>query len=411
MKIEESFIKLLKYCEDADYKGWDPYDGLNSKFFRALPLVSKNRFFRLAWIQFFKRSAINFRKITGVEKGVNPKGVALFISGYSALYNHTDRYRTASTHLKIEALANRLIDLISPGYSGACWGYNFSWQARAFFQPEFTPTVVATTFAANALIDAYEITGNKKFLETAITAKDFVLKDLNRTYDSNGNFVFSYSPQDKTSVFNASLLGARLLSRIYSYTKDETLSSLAKSTVIYCCGFQNKDGSWAYSPLPFHHWIDNFHTGFNLECIFDYMRFTGDTSFQNNFDNGMKYYLETFFDEEGRSKYYNNSLYPIDIHAPSQLIVTLSKAKLFDENRELIDRVTGWTVTNMQSAKGYFYYQKHKSYTNRIPYMRWSQGWIFYGLSHYLANTVGAEKSYRLKEPKSMILNNDNKSV
>jgi hypothetical protein len=100
----------------------------------------------------------------------------------------------------------------------------------------------------------------------------------------------------------------------------------------------------------------------------------------------MKYYLETFFDKEGRSAYYSNSLYPIDIHAPSQLFVTLHKAGLFKQNRELADRVLNWTVNNMQSKHGYFYYQKRKYITNKIPYMRWSQAWIFYGLSYYLLN-------------------------
>jgi rhamnogalacturonyl hydrolase YesR len=243
---------------------------------------------------------------------------------------------------------------------------------------------VASTFAANALIDAYELTGNKKYLEAGISTKDFVLKDLNRTIAPNGNFVFSYSPMDKTSVFNASLLGARLLSRIYSYTQDGELSEAARKAVAYCCEHQNADGSWFYSTLPFHQWIDNFHTGFNLECIIEYGRFTGDNSFEHYVEKGMAYYLKTFFDSEGRSAYYNNSLYPIDIHAPSQLFVTLFKAGIFAENRELADRVMNWTIHHMQAPEGYFYYQKRKYLTNKIPYMRWAQAWIFYGLTYYL---------------------------
>ncbi len=109
----------------------------------------------------------------------------------------------------------------TPGYSGACWGYNFPWESKAFYQPRFTPTIVASTFASNALIDAYEITQDKNYLDEGISTRDFIQKDLNRTTLDNGNFVFSYSPYDNTSVFNASLLGARLLSRIYSYTKEE----------------------------------------------------------------------------------------------------------------------------------------------------------------------------------------------
>jgi rhamnogalacturonyl hydrolase YesR len=219
------------------------------------------------------------------------------------------------------------------------------------------------------------------------------MKDLNRTVLDNGNFVFSYSPFDNTSVFNASLLGARLLSRIYSYTKEEELIETARKAIAYCCDYQNEDGSWYYSTLPFHQWIDNFHTGFNLECIIDYRRFSGDHSFDTHIEKGMKYYLNTFFDSEGRSAYYNNSLYPIDIHAPSQLFVTLHKAGNFEENNELADRVLAWTIRNMQSPEGYFYYQKKRFITNKISYMRWSQAWIFYGLTYYILDQDRSEKS------------------
>ncbi|MGZ5192206.1 MAG: hypothetical protein ACXWCZ_14445 [Flavisolibacter sp.] len=334
---------------------------------------------------------INLRPFFKIEKGYNPKGLALFISGYSKLAEIQSFRDDAIEHVK--QLAQQVISLKNPNYSGDCWGYNFDWESRAFFQKKNTPTIVATTFVANSLIDAYEVTKDQRFLSAAISSKDFITNDLNRTYNGNKNFVFSYSPYDNTSVFNASLLGARLLSRVYHYTKEEELVHLAKKAVGYCCEHQNPDGSWYYSTLPFHQWIDNFHTGFNLECIAEYGKFTGDTSFEKNFDKGVEYYVKTFFDEEGRSRYYNNSLYPIDIHASSQLVITLEKANLLGKNRVLVDRVLKWTIEHMQSSKGYFYFQKGKYYTNKIPYMRWSQGWIFYALSYYLAHTSKRNES------------------
>ncbi|HVT84225.1 MAG TPA: hypothetical protein VHD35_03440, partial [Chitinophagaceae bacterium] len=309
--IIPAFNKLKQYCEQENFKGWDPYDGLNSKVFRGIPFLPNNKLARLAWIQFFKRSFINFRKLAGVKKELNPKGLALFIAAYCNLLK-MERSDNAEIRQKIERLSNELLHLKSEGYSGACWGYNFDWESKAFFLSKFTPTIVVTTFAANALLDAYEATGNELYFDTAISSKEFLLKDLKRTTLNNGNFAFSYSPFDQTSVFNASLLGAKLLSRIHFYTREEELFQQAKKAVEYCVNFQNEDGSWYYSTLPFHQWIDNFHTGFNLECIAEYSHFTGDTSFANAFNKGMQYYLKTFFDEEGRSKYYNNQLFPID---------------------------------------------------------------------------------------------------
>ncbi len=92
----------------------------------------------------------------------------------------------------------------------------------------------------------------KDISKVAISAADFVLKDLNRTYDKEGNFSFSYSPLDHTQVFNASLLGAKLLSRVYSYTKDPLLKEEASKAVRFACNHQQTNGAWAYGTLPFH---------------------------------------------------------------------------------------------------------------------------------------------------------------
>ena len=383
-EFRNSFLKLKSYCEEEHFLGWDPYDGLNSTFFQGLPIINNNKFFRLSWIQFFKRNPINFRKLVGIKKSYNPKGLGLFLIGYCNLYSFDpkDEYL-----VKIRSLSNKIISLQSKGYSGACWGYNFDWQARAFFQPKGTPTVVATSFIANALFKAYEITKDKKYYNVAVSSSKFVLEDLQRTYDHDGDFSLSYSPLDNTQVYNASLLGARLLAQTYSYTKEDRLYTEAKKAISYVCKAQAKNGSWSYGTLHFHQWIDNFHTGYNLECIYEYQKYTGDKDYIEQLIKGEKYYLENFFTEKGESKYYNKSLYPIDIHSPAQLIVTLSKVNKFEENIGLIEKVLKWTITNMQSSKGFFYYQLKKGMNSKIPYMRWAQAWMFYGYTYYLKET------------------------
>lgn len=379
-KINQGFLRLKDYVEKENYRGWDPYDGLNSKFFQSLPF-RKLPLARLAWIQFFKRSPVNFRTVLGVEKDFNSKGLGLFLSGYCNLYRHDPR---AEYKEKIHYLAEQVTALHSKGYSGICWGYNFDWQARAFFQPKHTPTVVATTYVAYSLLDAYDIFKNEEWLKYARSACDFVLNDLNRTYDQNGDFCFSYSPLDKTQVFNASLLGSRLLSRVFSYTKEEKLVEAATQSVSFCCRQQQESGAWGYGTLPFHQWIDNFHTGFNLECIHEYQKYTGNQSFNHYLAKGFQYYVNTFFTEQGQSKYYNDTLYPIDIHAPAQLVVTLTRMEKLEEHLPLVNRVLEWTLQNMQDERGYFYYQVKKGGSSKIPYIRWAQAWMFFSLSYYL---------------------------
>ena len=118
----------------------------------------------MVWIQGFKHSPFNFRKFLLVPKQYNAKGIGLFLLGYCNLYEFALKGKKEFGKIeellsKIHELANLLDDLKSTSYSGACWGYNFDWQSRRLFLfPANTPTVVATTFCAEALFKAYELT-------------------------------------------------------------------------------------------------------------------------------------------------------------------------------------------------------------------------------------------------------------
>lgn len=388
-----SFLKLKSYCEKEGFKGWDPYDGLNSKVFQALPLKHWD-LARLAWIQGFKRSPVNFRRLLLVPKQHNAKGVALFLNGYCRLYRiakagNTDFGTPEELLDRINELATLLLELKQEGYSGACWGYNFDWQARRLFLfPKNTPTVVATSFCVDALLEAFDITGNELYRDVAITAADFVLNDLNRT-PFNSGFLFSYSPlKGNNTVINASLLGAQLLSQIYAITGREELKATARTTIQACCEQQADDGSWVYGMLPVQSWIDSFHTGYNLMAIQSYQQNTGDQTFATHLQKGTDFYLNRFFEHDGTPKYYHNAVFPIDIHCPGQLFVTLSKLGIFQENKLLALAVENWTVRNMQHHKGYFYYQMKKGINSKIPYMRWSNAFMFNAWTHIIWNTI-----------------------
>lgn len=386
--FKDSFSNLKSYCEAQNFAGWDPYDGLNSKVFRALPFKHWD-LARLAWIQGFKRSPINFRKLLLVPKEHNAKGIGLFLTGYCNIYKaqaqsgQTTFGTQAEIFDKINYLAELLLSLQSKGYFGACWGYNFDWQNRVFFQPATTPTVVATSFCADALFNAYEITGKKELLEIAISSCNFVISDLNRSFLMNDKFIFSYSPLDNSKVYNASLLGARLLARGYHFTKNNEWKELSLAATRTIVDKQSDDGSWIYGEADVQNWIDSFHTGFNLECIFEVMRYTENTSFSDSFTKGLEFYISQFFLADGTPKYYNNRTYPIDIHCPAQLIATLSRTNHIVLHQELADKVLNWTINNMQSSRGYFYYQLKKGMSSKIPYMRWAQAWMFYAFSEY----------------------------
>jgi rhamnogalacturonyl hydrolase YesR len=336
---------------------------------------------RLIWIQAFKRSPINLRPLFLIKKEYNPKGLALFLTGYCNLYQITKK---ADYLQKVHYLAQNLIHLQSKGFSGACWGYNFPWQSRSGFLPKGFPSAVTTSFASYALMDAHDSTGNQEYLDSAMSSCQFILNDLKRTKRGKG-YLFSYTPQKPGCVYNASLLASRLLSRAHDYSKDDKLLENARASVLASITAQRADGAWPYGELPFQNWVDSFHTGYNLECISEYQKYSGDTSYSTNLENGFQYYLKKFFLDDGTPKYYDNEIYPIDIHSPAQFIVTLFRMNTLSEHKETVDKVVVWTLDKMQNKKnGSFYYQRRNGLSYRIPYMRWGQAWMFYSLSFFL---------------------------
>jgi len=380
------FYQLKSWCETEGFMGWDPFDGLNSRIFNSTPL-KYSRFFRLLWIQFFKRSPINFRKLAVVPKGFNPQALGLFLSTYSKYYKLTNDAKALDI---LHQLSEQLIKQQSKGWSGACWGYNFDWQARAFRQPAFSPTIVPTTFAVYGLLDANEILQDPKIEAIARSSALFVLNDLNKTTDPEGNFAYSYSPLDQTVVYNASLLASKLLARLSTLSDREELLANARKSVHFCVSNQQNDGSWAYGTKPYHQWIDSFHTGYNLECIQEYQKYSGDNNYNEAINKGLDYYIKTFFQQEEAPWYYSDRKYPVDINCPAQLISTLYNLGKLDDHKKTVDKTLQWTFDHLLNKNGYFYYQKRKYFTSRIPYIRWAQAWMMYALilhiDHYAEN-------------------------
>jgi len=384
-----AFQRLKDYCEEQDFKGWDPYDGLNSRLFQSTPLKNWD-LARLALIQICKRSPFNLRPILGVPKEHNAKGIGLFLNGYANLLRSAqegdDRFGTvlALTN-RVRYLADLLLTMRTPGYSGACWGYNFDWQARRlFYFPTHTPTVVATSFCASALFNASRVTGDERLAEIALSSGDFILKDLART-ECKGGFLFSYSPiPGNDTVYNAALLGAKTLSQCFEYTGNAMFKDVAREVVSAVCSGQEEDGSWVYGLLPIQSWKDSFHTGYNLEALAHYRDCCKDSSFDYYIEKGVEYYVANFFRSDGTPKYYSGGAWPIDIHCPGQLVVTLVKTGRFEEQRELCEDVLRWTFDNMQDKSGFFYYQIKPIFNSKISYMRWSNAFTFNALSYLL---------------------------
>ncbi len=208
--LEQTFDDLFEWCRTRDFAGYDPFDALNSRLFQSTPF-QHSQAARYIWTQLCKRSPLNLHRLFTIPPQKNAKGLALF--ALAALANYRRR-KTIEVETEARQLLDELWQMRIPDYSGAAWGYNFAWQSRNFFAPQDTPMIVPTAFATRALIEAYEIFSDQLFLQMARSSCEFILTDLNRSFESEDEVCFSYSPLDGTRIFNASLLAAEILASV-----------------------------------------------------------------------------------------------------------------------------------------------------------------------------------------------------
>jgi hypothetical protein len=379
---------LWAWCRARGFAGHDPFDALNSRIFQATPL-RHSRSARLAWTQFHKRSPINFRSLVRIPRERNAKGIALF--ALAALANYRQN-QTKETEFEARELLDDLMWMRLKGFSGAAWGYNFDWQSRAFFAPRGTPTIVPTAFAARALCEAADVFGPQEYLPFARTICDFILNDLNQVDEASDEVCFSYSTLDRTRVLNASLLAGEVLATIGKQMGEASLCEWATRAARYVVRRQRADGSWAYGGDDYQSWSDNFHTAYilmSLSRLIDALRPESANGFLDELDNslrrGYEFWIERFFLDNGWPKYYPDRLYPSEAHSAASAIVTLVELHgRMSGTMILAENVAQWAVENLRDQSGFFHHQRRRFYRVRIPYMRWSEGWMAYALARLL---------------------------
>jgi hypothetical protein len=395
-RVGGSLIALQHWVERRNYAGYEPFDLLNSSLLQGR--WAPRGPFAIFFIQFGKRFAgLRLRRWLRVPESRNPKALGLFLSAYCDLARCGYDTRPAIAFLKSD-----LKRLRSPNESEYCWGYDWDYVSRAGRMPAFSANCIATCFCARALLDLAEVFGDAEAWDMAQSAGRFLVTRLNRPVDTPDSLCFSYTPRDRMQVYNASVLTGALLASLAA--RDSEYSRMARRAMNYLVVAQQPDGAWYYGPALRHRWIDGFHTGYNLGALLSYRRSTGDGSFDHAIKLGYQYYVYHFFRGDGTPKYFHNSVYPIDIHSCSQAILTFCD---FAEEDELARRralkVTHWTLEHMRGHDGEFFFQTHRFWTNRMPYMRWGQAWMFHALARLQCQyLIRDERRMEKAQPNSM---------
>ena len=379
-------LKLEEWVAASDYRAYDTFDGLSSPcaglFTLGRPLL------RRLWQQAVRRFPINLRPLLGIKPAQSSKAMGFFAQGYLRLFQTTglDAYR-----LKMRFCLDWLMRHRRPEFKGYAWGNHFDYESRGGRIPCSTPTAVWTSLIGHAFLDAYEAFSSEQDLAVASGVAEFISKELG-WIETGQDICLNYIPANggqpvkgEHGIHNANVLGAGLLARVHSRLPNPLYTQIAERAVHFTVRDQRPDGAWNYGSHPRWHWVDSFHTGYNLEAIDHYIRGSGDLKFQPALEKGYQFFIETFFGADGTPRYYDCKTRPLDIQCASQGIQTLVNLRRLDgRSVGTAQKVARWAIANMQDPTGYFYYRKYPLITNKTPTLHWGQATMFAALSIFL---------------------------
>jgi len=374
-RVHLSLLAVQDWIERCDYKGYEPFDGLSSW---ARPFALGNEFGERLLLQLIRQCPLNLRPLFGVRPQDSTKGRGYMAAGYLAMYRVTGESRYLNQ-------AKRCLEWLgqhkAPKFDTHSWSNHFDFVSRGGSYTKDDPIIVWTSLIGHAYVEAFIITGDEWYLSIADSACKWIMA-LPREQTSSGNCI-SYLAHVQSSIHNANMLGASLLACTARHTGTAEYQEVARSAMQYSCSRQLADGAWWYAELPKYHWVDNFHTGYNLDSLDLYVEATEDEEWKPALQKGLDFYLNTFFEPTGRPKYYDNRTFPVDIQCIAQSIDTLSRFALRDPRcLDMAVRVAHWAIRNMQDDRsGHFFYRQYPLLKSKTPMLHWGQATMFKALA------------------------------
>jgi hypothetical protein len=376
--VRASITRVQRWVEERDYVGYEPFDGLSS-FLRSFTFG--NLLLDRLLLQLIRQSPINLRPLLGVKPQDSTIGRGYMARGYLDMYRITEeeRYRRRAVNCLEWLMQNKFA-----GYREYAWGKHFDFASRTGHYSKLEPITVWTGLIGHAFLDGYEMLHDDSYLDVAQGISKWILQlPIEQT---NSGLCLSYYAFEQNSIHNSNMIGASILARTATHTGSAECLELAKQAMKYSCSRQLSSGGWYYGEAPQHHWIDNFHTGYNLDSLKCYIEYTGDRTKSPNLQKGFQFFANNFFEADGRPKYYHDRTYPIDSQCASQAIETLANfADCHSVSLPLALMVAKWTIENMQDQRGHFYYRKYPLIKAKTPMLHWAQATTYRALTHLLS--------------------------
>ncbi|MBN1420491.1 MAG: hypothetical protein JXP34_17060 [Planctomycetes bacterium] len=393
--VRECLETVLRRAEENDYRGFDKHDALNSPVLEALSLGLP--FLRLAYTQAVMRAPVNPRPLLGVRESVNPKSLSLFARAWFERHRQEGDPESLA---RARTLLDRLRGLASGYFPGIAWGHPYPWQEKGFFSPRHFPNRVVTCFCGEAFADAWDATGETRDRHVVAEVARFLTQAPGLLLDNGDGAWVTYVPMAGNGwiVLDASAITGAFLARAGRILDDAEVRVLGRKLIAYVAKKQTDEGGWyyAYPPRASHVRHENHPTGFILDAILEYGRETGDDSFLSTYRRGLSFYADELFLPDGAPRRMSHRTYPHDVHDAAQGILTFSRATAIEPaHAERARRILGWALANLHDRRGFFCYQKGRSWTKRFRLLGWADAWMALALATFLGRLPSRRPALR----------------
>jgi len=352
LSINYSLEKLEQYIVSQNFQGYDPYDILNSLILGRI-IKGSHKYVQIFATQFNRLCPLNKRNILRVKKDFNSKAMALFTSGYLTLYkkNKQKEYLDKAIFC-LNWLEQNNCENFDNEYG---LGFTFNIMMKTYSLNKGKSSVIISIYAGNAFIDAYEILGDEKYLKWAIAVGNFLINQVPIVRINNNSLWFSYLVSGLFECYNVTSHAAALLARIYFHTKDSLMLKYSSHAMNYIIKKQRNH------------------------------------RYANQLEKGIQHYKKYMFLATGQPILYHPKYRPnllrrmqarTDIRDCAQGIIVF-KILNSAESDLFASKIASWTIKEMQSQHGYFFYQANHFFKIKIPYIRW-QAWMLLALSYLI---------------------------
>ena len=245
-----------------------------------------------------------------------------------------------------------LIANSSNGFSGLCWGLDFSWPAgKDLVYDKNEPFTTHTPYVLEAIDFYIELSGNYTYSKYIKSIYNYYEQDVKVLIETDQILGVSYGTSKDRLITNAISYTLFAYTIFSKYFDDVSILEKRNKLFNFIKSKQLSNGSWLYAPDAEDTFIDCFHSCFVIKNIIKANKIASLVDSEKIITKGFNYLLNNFYDENyGLFKRFSKSNKPsivkFDLYDNAEVLNLFSLLEDYEEFKKLNERINKYFIIN-----------------------------------------------------------------